>query len=68
MRALLEYADVIWDSCTQCEKNELEKKIQIEAARITTGAFKLVSINNVYKKKKKKNVVIHFKRDTTTTS
>ena len=49
IRPLLEYADVIWDNCTQYEKNELEK-IQIEAARITTGAFKLVSINNLYKK------------------
>ena len=49
IRPLLEYADVIWDNCTQYEKNELEE-IQIEAARITTGAFKLVSINNLYKK------------------
>ena len=49
IRPLLEYADVIWDNCTQYEKNELEK-IQIEAARITTGAFKLVPINNLYKK------------------
>ena len=48
IRPLLEYADVIWDNCTQYEKNELEK-IQIEAARIATGATKLVSINNLYK-------------------
>ena len=50
IRPLLEYADVIWDNCTQYEKDELEK-IQIEAARIATGATKLVSINNFYKKK-----------------
>ena len=48
IRPLLEYADVIWDNCTQYEKNELEK-IQIETARIATGATKLVSINNLYK-------------------
>ena len=48
IRSLLEYADVIWDNCTQYEKNEIEK-IQIEAARIATGATKLVSINDRYK-------------------
>ena len=35
IRPLLEYGDVIWDNCTQYEKNELDK-IQNEAARITT--------------------------------
>ena len=44
---LLEYADVIWDNCTQYEVNELEK-IQNEAARVVTGATKLVSINSLY--------------------
>ena len=48
IRPLLEYGDDIWDNCTQSEKDELEK-IQNEAARITTGATKLVSINNLYK-------------------
>ena len=48
IRALLEYADVIWDNCSQYEKDELEK-VQIEAARISTGATKLISINNLYK-------------------
>ena len=43
IRPLLEYADVVWDNCTQHEKQELEK-IQHEAARIATGATKLVSI------------------------
>ena len=32
IRPLLDYRDVIWDNCTQYEKNELEN-IQIEAAR-----------------------------------
>ena len=44
IRPLLEYADVVWDNCTQYEANELEK-IQHEAARIVSGATKLVSID-----------------------
>ncbi|MCG8113685.1 MAG: reverse transcriptase family protein [Candidatus Thiodiazotropha taylori] len=48
IRPLLEYADVIWDNCTQYEKTELEK-IQLEAARIATGTTKLISLNNLYK-------------------
>ena len=43
-RPLLEYADVVWDNCTQYEVNDLEK-IQNEAARIVTGATKLACIN-----------------------
>ena len=31
IRPLLEYADVVWDNCTQQEPNELEK-IQNEAS------------------------------------
>ena len=46
VRPLLEYADVLWDNCTQYEINDLEK-IQNEAARIVTGATKLVSINSL---------------------
>ena len=41
IRPLLEYGDTIWDNCTQYEKYELDK-IQNEAARIATGATKLV--------------------------
>ena len=44
IRPVLEYADVVWNNCTQYEANELEK-IQNEAARIVTGATKLVSIH-----------------------
>ena len=47
IRPLLEYADVIWDNCNQYEVNELEK-IQNEAARVVTGATKLVSINSLH--------------------
>ncbi|MCG8113323.1 MAG: reverse transcriptase family protein, partial [Candidatus Thiodiazotropha taylori] len=41
IRPLLEYADVVWNNCTQFEANELEKN-QNEAARIVTCATKLV--------------------------
>ena len=43
IRPILEYADVLWDHCTQQEKQELEK-IQLEAARIATGTTNLISI------------------------
>ena len=38
----------IWVNCTQADKNDLDK-IQNDAARIATGATKLVSINKLYK-------------------
>ena len=47
IRPLLEYASVVWSNCTQYESNELEK-IQNEAARIVTGATKLVSLHSLY--------------------
>ena len=43
---MLEYADIVWDNCSQYESNQLEQ-IQNEAARIVTGATKLVSINSL---------------------
>ena len=43
----LEYADVVWNNCTRYEVNALEK-IQLEAARIVTGATKLVSLEILY--------------------
>ena len=46
IRPLLEYADVVWDNCTQQEANELEK-IQNEAHHIVTGATKLASIQSL---------------------
>ena len=52
IRPSLEYTDVIWDTCSDYEKQELEKKkkkkIQIEAARTATGATKPISIHNLY--------------------
>ena len=47
IRPLLEYGDIVWDNCTQFEKQEIEK-IQIEAARIATGTTKLVPLNALY--------------------
>ena len=44
IRPILEYADVVWDNCTNYEKKQLDK-IQTEAARIATGATKLVSLH-----------------------
>ena len=48
IRSLLEYADILWDNCTQQECNEIEK-IQLEAGRIITGSTKLVEVNKLYK-------------------
>lgn len=48
IRPLLEYGDVVWDNCTRYEVNAIEK-IQLEAARITTGTTKLVSVSLLYK-------------------
>ena len=46
IRPLLEYADIVWNNCTQYESLGLEQ-IQYEAARIVTGATRLVSINSL---------------------
>lgn len=48
IRPLLEYADTIWDNCTENDKHELDK-IQNEAARICTGTTKLVSLDKLKK-------------------
>lgn len=48
IRPILEYGDILFDNCTQQEKYELDK-IQNEAARVVTGATKLVSIDHLYK-------------------
>ena len=39
MRPLIEYADVLWDGCTESESDLLEH-VQYEAAKIVTGAMK----------------------------
>ena len=48
IRPLIEYGDIIWDNCSQYEKDELQK-IQNEAARIATGATRLVSLSTLSK-------------------
>ena len=59
----------MWDNCTQCEANALEK-IQHEAARIVSGATKLVSIEKLLKelgwdtlscRRKKHNQILFYK-------
>ena len=47
IKPLLDYADVVWVNCTKYEVNALEK-LQVEAARIVTGATKLVSLDVLY--------------------
>ncbi len=46
MRPSLEYASVVWDGCSENEKDTLEK-IQNEAARIVSGLTRSVSIENL---------------------
>ena len=41
IRPVLEYAFVVWDSCSTYNVNRLEK-LQIEAARIVTGLTRSV--------------------------
>ena len=47
IRPLLEYGDIIWDNKTLFLNNKLEC-VQVEAARIVTGATRLVSIDKLY--------------------
>ena len=51
IRPLLEYGDIIWDNIPEYLRDKREstnKCIQIEAARIVTGATKLCSKQNLY--------------------
>ena len=47
IRPILEYADVVWDNCTQFDQTEIEK-VQREAGRIVSGTTKLVSLASLY--------------------
>ena len=47
IRTILEYRVVVWDNCTQHEKQDIDK-IQIEAARIVTGTTKFASNHSLY--------------------
>ena len=44
LRPAFEYADIVWDNCTQYVINTIER-IQIEAVRIVTGTTRRVSLN-----------------------
>ena len=46
IRPLLEYADVIWDNCSVELHNDVEA-VQIEAARIATGATRLCNVQSL---------------------
>ena len=48
IRPLLEYSDVVWDNCS-LESKKLLDAVQVEAARIVTGATKLCSIDRLFK-------------------
>ena len=48
IRQILEYASVVWDSCSADNANRLEK-IQIEAARIVTRLTRSVHLDCLYK-------------------
>ena len=47
IRPILEYGDVIWDNIPNYLKDKLEN-VQLEAARVVTGANKLCSIVKLY--------------------
>ena len=67
IRPTIEYSDVVWDNITQAEEEDLEK-IQTEAARIITGATRLVSLHNLYKEsgleplksRRRQHKLVHF--------
>lgn len=48
IRSLLEYADIVWDNLTEDLKDQIEN-INLDAARIITGATKLTSKNLLYR-------------------
>ena len=71
IRYLLEYADVVWDYCTQQDANDLKKTNQNKAARIVTRATKLGSIQSLLsdigleslKSRREKHILILFLKD-----
>ncbi len=72
MRPLLEYAAIVWDSCTNYERDSLEK-LQYEAARVVTGLTRSVSIFNLLKeigwvslkdRRKFRNLLLYTKKNT----
>ena len=47
VKPILEYADVMWYSCTNDNANRIEK-IQLEAARIITGLTRSTHLDSLY--------------------
>ena len=43
----MEYADVVWDNCTQFDQTEIER-VQLEAGRTVPETTKLVSLASLY--------------------
>ena len=48
IRPLMEYGDVIWNNCYDCDSTLLDR-VQYEAARLVTGAIKGTSSARLYK-------------------
>ena len=49
VRPNLEYVNIVWDNCTLYVETNAIERIQIEAARIVTGATNLVSLDMLSK-------------------
>ena len=47
IRPILEYGDIVWSNCTQTEEQLLES-VQLDAARVVTGAMKGTSNTQLY--------------------
>ena len=48
VRPVLEYSSVVWDGCTNQDRDALEK-LQNEAARLVTGLTRSTSLANLYR-------------------
>jgi len=73
IRPILEYSDTVFDNCTQYEKDELEK-IHNEAARITSGCTRLVSLEDllnelgwetISQRRRKHKLILMYKMNST---
>ena len=67
IRPSLEYANIIWNNCTELESDKLES-IQRRAARIITGSIVRTSSNLLYEetsleplvRRRERNMLLHF--------
>ena len=66
---ILDYADVVWDNCTQYQSDALED-IQLEVIRTITGAVRGTSHQKLYKesgfitlkeRRKRHKLILYFK-------